>query len=99
MFKRGISLRRLNIAMLIISVLLSAGLIIAMNTTNSIYDDTHEFTQKFIEWRSSSYDLQRASDYLTEMMQDFTVTGDREYLDNYFNEANVTQRREKALIA
>ena len=97
MFRRGISLRRLNIVILIISVLLSAGLLLAMNRTNSIYDETHEYTEQFIEWRSSSYDLQRASDYLTEQMQDFTVTGDREYLDNYFTEAKVTKRRENAL--
>lgn len=97
MFKRGISLRKVNIAMLVISVLLSIGLIVAMNQTSSIYDETHEFTQNFIEWRTSSYDLMRASDYLTEQMQDFTVTGDREYLDNYFTEAKITKRREKAL--
>ena len=97
MFKRGISLRRVNIIMLVVSVLLSVGLFLAMNKTTKIYEETHEYTQKFIEWRSSSYDLQRASDYLTEMMQDFTVTGDREYLDNYFTEANVTKRRENAL--
>ncbi len=97
MFKRGISLRRVNILMLAVSVLLSIGLIVAMNMTTNINEETHEYTQKFIEWRSSSYDLQRASDYLTEMMQDFTVTGDREYLDNYFIEAKVTKRRENAL--
>ena len=97
MFKRGISLRRVNILMLAVSVLLSIGLIVAMNMTTNINEETHEYTQKFIEWRSSSYDLQRASDYLTEMMQDFTVTGDREYLDNYFTEAKVTKRRENAL--
>ena len=69
MFKRGISLRRVNILMLVVSVLLSIGLIVAMNITTNINEETHEYTQKFIEWRSSSYDLQRASDYLTEMMQ------------------------------
>ena len=97
MFKRGISLRRVNILMLAVSVLLSIGLIVAMNMTTNIHEETHEYTQKFIEWRRSSYDLQRASDYLTEMMQDSTVTGDREYLDNYFTEAKVTKRRENAL--
>lgn len=97
MFKRGISLRRANILMLIVSIILSVGLIIAMNQTTNINKETNVYTQKFIEWRSSSYDLQRASDYLTEMMQDFTVTGDRKYLENYFTEAKVTKRRENAL--
>lgn len=38
-----------------------------------------------------------ASDYLTEEAQIYTVTGDRQYLDNYFIEAEQTRRRETAV--
>ena len=84
--RNGIHLRKLNIVMLIITVAFSIGLIIAMNLTGKINRDSN-----------SSSDLMRASDYLTEQMQVFTVTGDRQYLDNYFTEAKVTKRRENAL--
>ena len=97
MKSRGISLRKANIIMLIVAVLLSGGLLVAMNITSSYYKEMDDYTNQFLEWRTSSYDLQRASDYLTDQMQSFTVTGDRSYLDNYFKEANVTKRREKAL--
>ena len=70
--------------MLIVAVLLSGGLLVAMNITSSYYNEMDDYTNQFLKWRTSSYDLQRASDYLTDQMQSFTVTGDRSYLDNYF---------------
>ena len=97
MRNRGISLRKLNIVILIAAVVISVVLFIVMSRTSKIYDETHDFTQQFIEWKNASSDLMRASDYLTEQMQDYTVTGDRAYLDNYFTEAKVTKRRENAL--
>ena len=83
--------------MLIITVAFSIGLIIAMNLTGKINRDSNKYTQQVIDRKNSSSDLMRASDYLTEQMQVFTVTGDRQYLDNYFTEAKVTKRRENAL--
>lgn len=97
MKSNGIHLRKLNIVMLIAAVAFSIGLIIAMNMTGKLNNDTNKFTQQIIDRKNSSSDLMRASDYLTEQMQVFTVTGDRQYLDNYFTEAKVTRRRENAL--
>ena len=95
--KRGISLRRLNIIMLIIAVVTSFALIYAMNRTNNLYKETHTITQNLLQWRQDSYDLKIASDYLTEEIRCFSVTGDRTHLDNYFTESKITKRREKAL--
>lgn len=41
--------------------------------------------------------LESASDYLTENVRDFVVTGDPSYLDNYFEEAEITKRRDHAV--
>ncbi|MBO4420435.1 MAG: GGDEF domain-containing protein [Lachnospiraceae bacterium] len=97
MKSNGIRLRKLNIVMLIAAVAFSIGLIIAMNMTGKLNNDANKFTQQIIDRKNSSSDLMRASDYLTEQMQVFTVTGNRQYLDNYFTEAKVTRRRENAL--
>ncbi len=97
MKSNGIHLRKLNIVMLIAAVAFSIGLIIAMNMTGKLNNDANKFTQQIIDRKNSSSDLMRASDYLTEQMQVFTVTGNRQYLDNYFTEAKVTRRRENAL--
>ncbi|MBQ9065353.1 MAG: EAL domain-containing protein [Blautia sp.] len=45
----------------------------------------------------SAGDLQAASDYLTESVRSFAILGEREYFDNYFEEANNARRRDKAL--
>ena len=95
--KRGISLRKLNIIMLIFAVVTSVALIYAMNRTNSLYKETHTITQDLLQWRQDSFDLKLASDYLTEEIRCFAVTGDKTHLDNYFNEAKERKRREKAL--
>ncbi len=94
---KGISLRHVNIVMLVIALLISAVLVFAMNRTNELYEVTSEATDDLIVWRSSAYDLQIASDYLTDQMRSFVITGDRTYLDNYIEEAYVTKRRDKAL--
>ena len=94
---KGISLRHVNIVMLVIALLISAVLVFAMNRTNELYEITNEATDDLIVWRSSAYELQIASDYLTDQMRSFVITGDRTYLDNYLEEAYVTKRRDKAL--
>ena len=97
--KRGISVSRINMIMLISAFLISAILFWAMSRTSSLYNEAHEITQNLLDLRKDAYELQIASDYLTEQVRCFTVTGDRQYLDNYFEEAEVTKRRDNALSA
>lgn len=95
--KHGISLQKVNHIMLILAFVISAVLFIAMHRTNQMYQNTHQITVNLMDWRQSSYNLQLASDYLTEQMRCFVVTGQKEYLGNYFKEAKVTRRRDQAL--
>ncbi len=95
--EQGLQLKRINIYMFIIGVLISIAMFAAMQVTTMIYSETHEVTQNLSKWRTSAYDLQVGSDYLTEQIRCFVATGDKTYLDNYFTEVNVTKRREKAL--
>ena len=93
----GVSLRRLNVIMAIIGILASIALFIAMDRTTKIHQQTQELTKEFFSWRSDAYDMQIASDYLTEQIRCFAVTGEWRYLTNYFSEAKEAQRREHAL--
>ena len=54
-------------------------------------------TEKYILCENAAKDLQDGSDYLTEQVRLYAMTGERRYLDNYFTEANETCRREHAL--
>lgn len=96
--RQGLSLRTLNMMMLIAAIVISAILFWAMHNTREIYNETQSATQNLITLRKSAYNLQLASDYLTEQIRCFVLTGEKAYLDNYFEEAKVTKRRDNALL-
>ncbi len=54
-------------------------------------------TMQYIECENAAKQLQDGSDYLTEQVRLYAMTGDVKYMKNYFEEANVTKRREVAL--
>ena len=54
-------------------------------------------TEQYVTCESAAKDLQDGSDYLTEQVRLYVMTGQQEYMENYFKEANVTCRREHAL--
>lgn len=54
-------------------------------------------TDDYIQCESLARQLQSRSDYLIEQVRMYTATGQREYMDNCFEELNTTRRRENAL--
>ena len=96
---RGISMRKTNIIMAFITLIVSILLLLAVFKTSEGYRKMHEAADRYIRDQQSAFDLQIASDYLTEQVRSFTATGKREYLDNYFREATVTRRRDHAVEA
>ena len=54
-------------------------------------------TQQYIECEQAARQLRDGSEYLTEQVRMYAMTGNTEYMDNYFEEVNVTRRREEAL--
>ncbi|MCR4797771.1 MAG: GGDEF domain-containing protein [Lachnospiraceae bacterium] len=103
MFKRlkgrGISVEKFNRVMCILAVLISIVMFVAMGFTYGLYQETRTITKEMLELTRSANEMQDASDYLTEQIRCFAVSGEVRYLEHYFTEALVTQRREKALEA
>jgi len=97
MRKRGVSIRGIHLMMAFVILVVAILLLFATYRTSMGYSRMREYTESYILWERDADDLQRASDYLTEQVRCFVETGKREYLDNYFEEADVTRRREKAL--
>ena len=95
--KRGVSIRRLNIVMALVTLVISVLLLLATFNARNGYSQLKQNTSNYIDWQGDAYELQQASDYLTEQVRCFTQTGKREYLDNYFEEAEQTRRRDRAL--
>ena len=93
----GLSLKRTSVIMVIISLVVTALLIITAVMTLRSFQAMNKSTRDYIQMEQAANDLMSASDYLTEEVQCFTVIGDRIHMENYFTEADVTRRREHAI--
>ena len=94
---KGLPLKKLNYLMAGITIFISAVLLFTIIGTMRGYREMKQTTDNYIDWHQSANDLQMSSDYLTEQARCFAETGYKIYLDSYFEEANVTRRRDKAL--
>ena len=95
--KNGISIKTTNLVMTVAALIISVLLIVATSFAGSQYAELRERTDQYIQWQKDASALQTGSDYLTEQARCFAETGDRKYLDNYFEEADVTRQRENAV--
>ena len=93
----GLSLKKTSVIMVIISLVVTALLIITAVMTLRSFQAMNKSTRDYIQMEQAANDLMSASDYLTEEVQCFTVIGDRIHMENYFTEADVTRRREHAI--
>ena len=96
--EQGVSIRKLNIIMFILAAVASVVLFVTMRFTTRMNENTLAMSHDVIAMQQSANELMKASDYLTEQMRAFVVTGERKYFDNYYNEATVDRRRDKALL-
>lgn len=93
----GISLRVLHVAMVVCAVIISLLLIFSTYQSSNVFNTLNKATGNYIVRQEAAHELMEASDYLTEMVQRFTLEGDTKYLDNYFEEAFVSKRREASI--
>ena len=93
----GISIRTLNIIMFAIALVLAAFLLFTTNQVSDSYEIMQDATEEYIECQTAAQNMMSASDYLTEQVRAFTVTGDIENVQNFYEEVNQTKRRDNAL--
>ena len=96
---RGIRLHILNILMIVVAALLTSGLLYATWEISGSYTQMRTATDKYIACNQAAGNLQSGSDYLTEQVRLFVMTGDPSYVRDYFEEVNVTRRRDLAVEA
>ena len=95
----GISIHVTHIAMVVLAVVMIALLIFSAYKTSSVFDTLNKATGNYIARQDAAHDVMEASDYLTEMVQRFTLDGDPQYMNNYFEEAFTSRRRENAVVS
>ncbi len=93
----GLSLRLMFVLMLVVSLSITAILLLTTYRTIRSFHALSESTEAYIELEAAASSLLSASDYLTDEAQCYVVLAEREHLDNYFTEADTTRRRERAL--
>ncbi len=94
---KGIRVRSLNVAMIVLSCLLYAALLFITCQAAADYDRMVQTTSQYIAYQEDAAQVSAGSDYLTEQVRLFAVTLDSRYVENYFHETNVARRRENAL--
>ena len=95
--EEGLSLKTTSILMVIITLLITVGLMISGVRAFRSFRDMEKSTDDYIKMEEAASELMSASDYLTEEVQCYTVIGDRIHLDNYIREIRSVRRREHAI--
>jgi len=93
----GIRLRRLNRIMIAITVALAVALLLVCFSTIRSFRNLEQTTDRYIRARQDAADMQAGSDYLTDRVRTFIVTGNRSCAEDFFYEIETTRRRDIAI--
>ena len=93
----SISMRTSRVVFVVLAALIAAALFLADSMVTQSYLNTVEASDNYMLARQSAMDLEMGSDELTGDVRSFVATGDIRYLEAYFEEAEVTRRRDTAV--
>lgn len=94
---RGIRIKTFNFWIILAACLLYVALIYETVSISGKYRDLQDVSELYIACQQDAAMVREGSDYLTEQVRMYTVTGDKKYMDLYFQESEVTRRRDEAL--
>ncbi len=95
--KNGISHRIVHMWLVMIILIFSGTVVFASFRLTDTFLDITAASRQNNELQKAAHELMNASDYLTEQVQRFTVSGDERFMDRYFTEAFESKRREDAI--
>ncbi len=93
----GLKIRTFNYVMIAIACVLYIFLLYVTIHTFERFNELTEVSNVYISCEQDAGQVSSGSDYLTEQVRLYAITAEKQYMDNYFTEANVTRRRDKAL--
>lgn len=95
--KRKIRIRRVSIWNICITLVVAVIFMLVCMRGEQEFRTLRSTTEDYIACEKAAAQLQDVSDYLTEQVRLYTMTGDKQYMTNYFTEVNVNDRREAAI--
>lgn len=94
---RKIHVNVVSTVSIVLTVLLGAACVGVFWYGGTQFQNLSDASQTYIECEEAAKDLKEGCDYLTEQARLAAVTGSEEYIDNYFEEIQVTRTRETAI--
>ena len=95
--KFSLSVHSLGVFILVLATVVAVGLFYSTVYVSQSYKKMQDSTEVYIQTQINAAQLKASSDYLTEESRLYVITGEREHLDNYFEEVYVTKSREEAI--
>ena len=94
---KRIKIQKVSAVSIVVTLLLAVLFVVLSARGTGELGQMQTTTEEYIQCENAAKQLQSGSDYLAEQVRMFAATGQREYMDNYFTEVNITRRRENAL--
>ena len=93
----AIQLKTATVFFTILALLAAASLLFADISVTRGYQHMEDASDRYIAAQIAASDMESGSDYLTDRVRCFVVTGEMEYLEDFIEEVEVTRRRDKAV--
>ncbi|MCR4805437.1 MAG: EAL domain-containing protein, partial [Clostridia bacterium] len=93
----GIQLRTASVFSVILAIIAAAALLFADISVSKAYERMANASDRYISAQMAASDMESGSDYLTDRVRCFVVTGEVEYLKDFFEEIDDTRRRDRAV--
>ena len=97
--RNGIRLQRLNRGLLLVTVVLGVALALLAFSVNRSFQQLDNATEQYIRARKDTSDMLEGSDYLTDRVRTFIVTGDISAAEDFYREIEQTKRRDNAVLS
>ena len=94
---RGISIKTLALVAGVVAGLISVALFGSLFLLAGRFNDVQASTTNYLSWKQKALEVKDASDYLTDQVRYYVFNKHKVYMDNYFHEANIEKRRDKAI--
>ena len=95
--KKGVPMKLISHLFLVIAIVLAALLLICDTFVTRHYQQVEDASERYERAVDAADDFLEASDYLTESVRCFAVTGEPDYAADFFTEVETTRRRDEAL--
>lgn len=93
----AIQLKTATVFFTILALLAAASLLFAVISVTRGYQHMEDASDRYNAAQIAASDMESGSDYLTDRVRCFVVTGEMKYLEDFIEELEVTRRRDKAV--